>query len=67
MYYLIAAIGGKIWWFFAKEGEITDWDELPILGKIGYKMFMFALRHTTGAKTDEEVGELMLQLMKEGK
>ena len=59
---LLAAISAKLWWHFAKEGEITDWNELPLLGKIGYKIFVFAINKLTGTKGEESLALLLLEM-----
>lgn len=48
---LLATLEARLWenhgFWIDKEHEIvqTDYDELPLLGKIGYNMMIFALKY----------------------
>jgi len=62
MWLMIAAIFGQVWWWFAKNGEVLDYNELNPIGKLCYKIFVFAMNKYTGTKGEEALA-LYLQTM----
>ena len=56
---LIASVSAHYWWKFAKKGEVRDYDELPLLGKMHYNVFIFSMNRLTKTKGADELAKWM--------
>ena len=56
---MLFLIAGKLWWKYSNEGEIDEWDKLPLIGKISYWYYIHCLMFLTKCKNEEQLVELL--------